>query len=263
MKRTRLRNNFLRTKSQEDWSKFNKQRNFCKKKLRTTKKFYFSNLDIKKVVGSRSIWKTVPPLFSTTCLKGDKIISMETMNAYLMTPNYITFFVATSPILFLNFKFQLYPKIFQTWLTDPALVAISMSQDHPSVKNIRTKKFTPVFSLTHAKEIETKKILKAWKYKTFAKLKDIPTKIIKMNADIFTNFICLHFNFCIDIGEFPQAFKKSDKTNYRSISILPNLSKIYKKRIYYQLYGYFDKILYRINVDSAKDIVLRIACWQC
>ena len=210
MKRTRLRNNFLRTKSQEDWSKFNKQRNFYKKKLRTTKKFYFSNLDIKKVVGSRSIWKTVPPLFSTTCLKGDKIISMETMNAYLMTPNYITFFVATSPILFLNFKFQLYPKIFQTWLTDPALVAISMSQDHPSVKNIRTKKFTPVFSLTHAKEIETKKILKAWKYKTFAKLKDIPTKIIKMNADIFTNFICLHFNFCIDIGEFPQAFKHAE-----------------------------------------------------
>ena len=95
-----------------------------------------------------------------------------------------------------------------------------------------------------------------------------------MNADIFTNFICLHFNFCIDIGEFPQAFKhaeiipvhnkkKSDKTNYRPISILPNLSKIYKKLIYNQLYGYFDKILYRINVDSAKDIVLRIACWQC
>ena len=24
-------------------------------------------------------------------------------------------------------------------------------------------------------------------------LKEIPTKIIKMNADIFANFICLHF----------------------------------------------------------------------
>ena len=79
-----------------------------------------------------------------------------------------------------------------------------------SVKNIRAKKFAPVFSLTHAKEIETKKILKAWKCKTFAKLKDIPTKIIKMNADIFTNFVCLHFNFCIDIGEFLQAFKHAE-----------------------------------------------------
>ena len=33
-------------------------------------------------------------------------------------------------------------------------------------------------------------------------LKDIPTKIIKINADIFPYFICLHFNLCIDIGEF-------------------------------------------------------------
>ena len=86
-------------------------------------------------------------------------------------------------------------------------------------------------------------------------LKDIPTKIIKMNSDIFANFICLHLNYCIDTGEFPQKFKnadiirvhkkneKSDKTNYRLVSILPNLSKIYEKLIYDQLYDYFDKIL--------------------
>ena len=61
-----------------------------------------------------------------------------------------------------------------------------------------------------------------------------------MNADIFANFICLRFNFCIDIGEFPQAFKnahitplhkkkeKSDKTNYGPVNILPSLSKISK-----------------------------------
>ena len=86
-------------------------------------------------------------------------------------------------------------------------------------------------------------------------LKDIPNKIIKMNSDIFANFICSHFNYYIDTGEFPQEFKnadiipvhkkkeKSDKTNYRPVSILPNLSKIYGKLIYDQLYDYFDKIL--------------------
>ena len=31
-------------------------------------------------------------------------------------------------------------------------------------------------------------------------LKDIPTEIIKMNADIFANFICLYFNYSIDIS---------------------------------------------------------------
>ena len=43
MKRSRLRNNFLRTKSQENRLKYNKQQNFCKILLRTAKKLYFSN----------------------------------------------------------------------------------------------------------------------------------------------------------------------------------------------------------------------------
>ena len=31
-----------------------------------------------------------------------------------------------------------------------------------------------------------------------------------MNGDIFANFICLHFNYCIDIVGFPQVFKHAD-----------------------------------------------------
>ena len=102
--------------------------------------------------------------------------------------------------------------------------------------------------------------------------KYIPTKIIKMNADTSANFISLHFNDTIDIGEFPQVFKhtditpvhkkkeKSDKTYYRPVSILPKLYKIYEKLIYIQPYDYFDKILFpRKYVDSTKDIVLSIA----
>ena len=73
MKRSRLGNNFLKTKSQENRLKYNKQRNFCKKLLRTAKKLYFNNLDIKEVVDNRSFWETVSPLFSAKCSKGDKI----------------------------------------------------------------------------------------------------------------------------------------------------------------------------------------------
>ena len=65
----------------------------------------------------------------------------------------------------------------------------------------------------------------------------------------------MHFNYCIDTGEFRREFKNADiipvhkkkeksvKTNYRPVSILPNLSKTYEKLIYNQLYYYFDKIL--------------------
>ena len=84
---------------------------------------------------------------------------------------------------------------------------------------------------------------------------DIPTKIIKLNIDLFSSFICQNFNYCISIGKFPNELKhadvipvhkkndKSDKTNYRPVSILPNISKIYEKIIYNQLYEYFhDKL---------------------
>ena len=132
---------------------------------------------------------------------------------------------------------------------------IIMFQDHPTIKNIREENFKSVFSFTHTNEIEVKNIIRGMNVHKNCQLKDILTKIIKMNSDIFANFICLHFNYCIDTGEFPQEFnnadiipvhktkEKSDKTNYRPVSILPNLSKIYEKLIYDQLYDYFEKTL--------------------
>ena len=78
MKRSRLRKNFLRTKSQEDRLKYNKQRNFCKKLLRTTKKLYFIKKDIKKVVDNRSFWEKVSPLIdveTTSCVYWDVLSS--------------------------------------------------------------------------------------------------------------------------------------------------------------------------------------------
>ena len=106
--------------------------------------------------------------------------------------NYVKFFVATSPILFLNFKFQVYPKVFQTWLTDitdPVLAATNMFQDHPSIKNIKARKFKSVFSFTHTSEIEIKKNIRDMNVHETCHLKYIPTKIIKMNAHIFGNFL--------------------------------------------------------------------------
>ena len=71
-----------------------------------------------------------------------------------------------------------------------------------------------------------------------------------MNKDIFAGFLG-----SVDKGVFPDYLKhaeitpihkkkdKSDKTNYRPVSMLPNISKIHEKTIYNQLYDYFDDIL--------------------
>ena len=68
--------------------------------------------------------------------------------------------------------------------------------------------------------------------------------------------ICLCITCCIDIDKFPHVFKhvdvipvhkekeKNDKTSYRAVSILPTLSKIYKKIKCNRLFDYFDKTLF-------------------
>ena len=59
----------------------------------------------------------------------------------------------------------------------------------------------------------------------------------------------------LQTGEFPNKLKflevspifkkgdKTDKSNYRAVSILPIVSKIYERLLYNQLYNYFEKKL--------------------
>ena len=70
---------------------------------------------------------------------------------------------------------------------------------------------------------------------------DIPVKTIKGNWDLISYFILHNFNNALSCSEsraslkcedITPIFKKddqTDKTNYRPISIPPNLSKIYER----------------------------------
>ena len=77
MNRTRLRNKLLRSRSTEDRSTYNQQRNFCVSLVRKTKKDYYNNLDHKKVSDNKSFWRTVKPLFSDKNSSFSKITLIE------------------------------------------------------------------------------------------------------------------------------------------------------------------------------------------
>ena len=73
MKRSKLRNKFLKSRNLSDRKNYTSQRNLCKKLLKSTKRTYFNNLDIRKVTDNRTFWKTVVPLFSNKFSKSEKI----------------------------------------------------------------------------------------------------------------------------------------------------------------------------------------------
>ena len=102
--------------------------------------------------------------------------------------------------------------------SDSVFSVLTIFQSHPSIKNIKSNKFN--LNLNVAKSCQ---------------INYIPTKVIKMNRDIFANLITDHFNNYIAYGEIPDELKhtdviavhkkneKCDKTNYIPASILTNI----------------------------------------
>ena len=148
---------------------------------------------------------------------------------------------------------------------DPTLKAILKYKKHPSILAIRTKcNRNGIFSFRKVsfKEIETEirllKLNKAYQYS------DTPTKIIKENLDIFSNFICEGINNSINSSIFPSCLKhavvtplhkkckKSLKENYRPVSMLPILSKVFEKSIFKQMSSFSDDIFSKYQYGIRK-----------
>ena len=88
--------------------------------------------------------------------------------------------------------------------------------------------------------------------KKACQIHNIPSQVIKSNSEIFSYFLFNNSNRSITSSSFPDKLKladispihkkddRSEKKNYRPVSILPTVSKIYEKIMYYQIYEYFE-----------------------
>ena len=96
---------------------------------------------------------------------------------------------------------------------------------------------------------------------------DVPTKIIKENAVIFTDFIHPSINASINDGNFPSFLKlpnvisvfkkdsKNSKDNSRPISILKNVSKVCERILFKQIGTFMDNFFRNFNAFFEKVIV--------
>ena len=84
-------------------------------------------------------------------------------------------------------------------------------------------------------------------------LDGVPCKLLKLASSIIGPSLTKIFNSCIETETFPDEWKiakvtpifkkgpKSDLNNYRPISVLPTVSKVFEKIIYQELYDYLVK----------------------
>ena len=92
--------------------------------------------------------------------------------------------------------------------TDPLLRAIKKYSEHPSILRIKQYFKNPTeFSFVHVDKDVIAKEIKNLDIKKAAPQDDIPVKILKLNNDIFSQYLSQIFNESIEAANFPNELK--------------------------------------------------------
>ena len=242
MVRLRLKNRWLKERSEDNKAKYHRQRNYSLSLLRATKKRYFATIEENNLADARKFWKTVKPFFSNkssksealTLIENEEIISKENEVAQIFGKYYSN--------IIPNLNLPVPPSLDIDPSGDGIDDCIIKYREHPSIIEIKGKGFEEDFNFRHSTKNEVEKIIKRLSTSKSQPSSDIPVKIVKRYSSTFAHFMSANINNSIDFGLFPDTLKvadrtpaykkkgsKSDKTNYRPISILPILSKIYER----------------------------------
>ena len=115
------------------------------------------------------------------------------------------------------------------------------------IKHINSKN-SLFLAPTDAYEIQL--LIKNLKMKSDSSPNDIPSKFLKIASCIVSECLSKFFNKCMTAGEFSDSWKiayitliskvhsPSSSSEYRSISVLPVLSKLFEKILYHRVYAY-------------------------
>ena len=128
---------------------------------------------------------------------------------------------------------------------------IKSFSNHPSIIKIKHKfKRSKKLSFQYVSEATVKKVVKSLRSDK-STTGEIPVNVLK-NCENCVLDLANCINEAIRNNKFPNSlrlsditpvFKKPDKANYRPVSVLPLLSKVFEKIIYDQFYEYLENFL--------------------
>ena len=206
MKRTRMKNKYLKNRNEENFRIYKKQRNRCVFLLKETKKTYFENLHPSKISDNKKFWKTVNPFFTEkatstddiTLIENREIISDDRKVAEVFN-NFFSNAVKNLNIdYYEHFSFDKYFLCRETENPDPVLKAIEKYENHPSI--LKIKENIPEGECFSFKQTNLKSVIKEIcnldDSKSFP-IESMPAKILKEVSDIVVPKIVIDFNSSI------------------------------------------------------------------
>jgi hypothetical protein len=247
-----LRNRYYKNRTSENWNHYKKQRNLVVKLRRQSIRLYFQT----KCEGDdnkNSFWKTIKPFISNkNKAGGDNVILREGSEIITKQSDvcnvFSTFFANVASEI--GFDDEI-PSIPKSSLMENIMF---MHGNHSSIQSIVQNVTNKKFEFKHASENQVYKILNTLNIKKATGFDNLSPKIVKLSAKYIANFITHLINKCIDDSIFPSQlknaeissiFKKKDKLekeNYRPVSILVVLSKVFEKVYTRQIEMYFSDI---------------------
>ena len=282
MNRSRLRNKFLKNPNDINKINYSKHRNYCVNLLRKEKKKYYNNIDLNLLTDNKKFWKTIKPLFSEknnisrkiTLIDDEEIISndikvAETMNDFFSN--------AVS-----NLDIKGYQTNFHSNITNDNIVnIINKFKDHPSILKIKEKvDIKEKFSFATPSITEFEKEIRKLNTNKPTTSNNIPAKILVDNSDICSHIINKIYIDSITNSNFPVALKNAEitpahkkdertkKENYRPVSILPCISKLFERNMFDQICIYMNNHLsdylcgFRKGYSTQQCLVVMLEKWR-
>ena len=261
MHRSRCKNAYFKNKTVENWENYRKLRNDCVKLTKKVKKEYFENLNVNSVNDNKTFWKNVKPNFSEknkntekiVLVENDEIIMDNKMNAEIMNDYFVNI---TQKMGIPEFNKEILPPCVE--YIDPVDEIVYNFSKHPSIikiNNIIKHKDKEKFSFSKIDQTQMEDEILRLNSKKSAGPDSIPPKIVKDCFKVLTPPLTNLFNTSVDQKFFPldlkyanvsPLFKKVDSTNkenYRPISILPSISKVFERLMFQQITSYVSNIL--------------------
>ena len=259
MRRSFLKNRYFKLRTEESHKEFKKQRNYTKRLLKRETKKYWANLDLKKFTDNKKFWDTVKPLLSQSGSIQQKITLVE-KGSIISDDNEIAetfnkFFIeAVSSLGISENKALLDLDVREN---DRVRKAIAKFRNHPSIREIKSNVHIDVaFSFSKINGSEVLEEIKKLDPKKSGTSTDIPVKklievgdlVAQTIAQIWNVEVIEHKKFSVELklADITPLHKKLEtilKENYRPVSLLPVVSKIFERIMLKQMKPFLEQFL--------------------
>ena len=285
MQRSQMKNKYHKNPTETNKVLYKKQRNFCVNLLNRQKKNYYNNLDMKVFNDNKTFWKRIKPLFSEksssnrniTLIENDIVISDKREVAEKLN-NY--FVEAVEYLEIAEFQSD-NDTIYSENVDEQIDNIIKKYKSHPSILKIKENvKLETKFKFSDITQEEIENEIKKLDSRKSIMEDDIPIKVLKGSFDLVSNYLSGIYNSVKKSNNFPPSLKLSDvtpihkakertiKNNYRPVSIIPIISKIYEKIMYSSIFLYIEKFLspylfgYRKGHSTQDCLLVMVETWR-